>query len=85
MAEIIAFIATDNPPAAERVSRALVRKTRLLVVFPELDRVVPEFMGVETARELVYRSYRIIYRVDHARRQVEVSRFWHGARGTPPF
>ena len=83
LAEIIAFIAADNPPVAERFGRALVQKTRLLVTFPELGRVVPELEPAEQARELVHRSYRIIYRVDHARRRVEVARFWHAARGTP--
>ena len=80
LAEIITFIAADKPVAAEKFGRALVEKTRLLATFSELGRFVPEDSG---ARELVHRSYRIIYRVDHPRRRVEVSRFWHGARGTP--
>ena len=83
LAEIMTFIAADNPLAGERFARALVQKTRLLVTFPELGRVVPEFGPAEKARELVHRAYRIIYRVDHANRRVEVARFWHAARGLP--
>ncbi|MBV9658864.1 MAG: type II toxin-antitoxin system RelE/ParE family toxin [Verrucomicrobia bacterium] len=84
LAEIVTFIAADNPTVAERFGRALIQKTRLLVTFPELGRIVPEFAEApERARELIHRAYRIIYRVDHARRRVEVSRFWHASRGTP--
>lgn len=80
LAEIITFIAADNPSAAEQFGLALVGKTRLLAAFPELGRVVPE---IQSARELVHRSYRLIYRVDHAHCRVDIARFWHGARGTP--
>ena len=34
-------------------------------------------------REIIFRSYRIVYRVNHEQKAVEVSRFWHAARGTP--
>jgi len=34
-------------------------------------------------REIIHKSYRIVYRVRQEKRMVEVSRFWHGARGTP--
>ena len=85
LVEIVTFIAADNPPVAERFGRALVQKTRLLATFPELGRAVPELEPTAQARELVHRAYRIIYRVDYARRRVEVARFWHAARGTPPF
>jgi plasmid stabilization system protein ParE len=47
-----------------------------------MGRVVPEF-GVPSIREIIFKSYRIVYRVNHESRVVEVSRFWHGARGTP--
>ena len=60
-----------------------MRKARLLLIFPELGWIVPELDPAEQVRELVYRTHRIIYRVDHGRRRVEVARFWHGARGMP--
>ena len=47
-----------------------------------LGRVVPEF-GVPAIRELIFKPYRIVYRVNHERRLVEVARYWHAARGTP--
>lgn len=47
-----------------------------------MGRVVPEY-GIGEIRELIIRSYRIVYRIDHARRTVAIVRVWHAARGTP--
>ena len=49
---------------------------------PERGRVVPE-QDDPAVREIVDRSYRIIYEVVHEPTAVFVLRFWHGARGTP--
>jgi plasmid stabilization system protein ParE len=43
---------------------------------------VPEF-GDNSIREIIVRSYRVVYRLDDAHRLVEVIRFWHAARGMP--
>lgn len=85
LAEIVTFIAADNPPAAERLGRELLQKTRLLVTFPELGKIVSERGELGNARELIHGSYRIIYRVDLSLRRVEIARFWHGSRGCPSF
>jgi plasmid stabilization system protein ParE len=45
-------------------------------------RIVPEFRRPEL-REVIFRSYRIIYRINDADKIVEIVRFWHGARGFP--
>ena len=34
-------------------------------------------------REIVFRSYRIIYRVNSVDNSLEIVRFWHGAREFP--
>ncbi len=80
--EIVRYISFDNPIRAESFGRELIAKTRLLATFPELGRVVPEFAEAHI-REIIHKSYRIVYRVRHAQRTIEVARFWHGARGTP--
>ena len=80
--EIVRYISFDNPVRAESFGRELIAKARLLISFPELGRVVPEFYD-PNIREIVHHSYRIVYRVRPERRLIEVSRFWHGARGTP--
>ena len=80
--EIVRYISFDNPVRAESFGRELISKTRLLASFPEAGRIVPEF-GEPNTREIIHMSYRIVYRVNHEKRTIEVSRFWHGARGTP--
>jgi plasmid stabilization system protein ParE len=82
LCDIVRYISFDAPDRALQFGRFLVSRTKKLAQFPELGRVVPEF-GDKGIREIVVRSYRVIYRVDHARRTVEVARFWHGARGAP--
>ncbi|MSR64602.1 MAG: hypothetical protein EXS18_02345 [Verrucomicrobiae bacterium] len=34
-------------------------------------------------RERIFRSYRIVYRIEEQHSRIIVSRFWHAARGTP--
>jgi|SRR5882672_11209106 len=80
--EIVRYISLDNPERAESFGRELVAKTRLLATFPEFGRVVPE-LGEPDTREVIHKYYRIVYRVRHEQRMIEVARFWHGARGIP--
>ena len=82
LAEIVEYIARDNPAAAARFGQELVAHTRRLEKFPAISRVVPEFQ-IQTLRELIHGAYRIVYQIDDAQKQVAVARFWHAARGTP--
>ncbi len=79
---IVRYISLDSPERAVTFGQYLINSTKRLADFPELGRTVPEF-DKPPIREIVVRSYRVIYRVDHASRLVDVIRFWHGARGTP--
>jgi len=80
--DIVRFISLDSPQRAITFGQFLVTNTKRLAEFPELGRVVPEF-DLPEIREIVVRSYRVIYRVDHADCRIDVIRFWHSARGTP--
>jgi addiction module RelE/StbE family toxin len=80
--DIVRYISLDSPDRAVQFGQFLVSSTKRLAEFPEMGRLVPEF-GDPSIREIVVRSYRVIYRVDHADCRVDVARFWHGARGTP--
>ena len=80
--DIVRYISLDAPERAIAFGRFLAGNTKRLAGFPELGRVVPEFDD-PSIREIVVRSYRVIYRVDHGDCRVDVLRFWHGARGTP--
>ena len=79
---IVAYIAPHNPVAADRMGNQLLDAAFSLNTFPERGRVVPEFRRPEL-REIIFRSYRIIYRMNDADKSVEIVRFWHGARGFP--
>jgi len=79
---LVRFNARNDPQAAERLGFAIIAKTKTLVEFPWLGRVVPEFK-IETIREIIHRPYRIVYRVDDGQKMVEILRVWHAARGTP--
>jgi toxin ParE1/3/4 len=80
--DILSFISRDSRQRAETFGYRLIAETDKLRNFSEIGRVVPEY-GVPTIREIIVRSYRIVYRVDHERKLVEVARVWHAARGTP--
>ncbi len=79
---IVLFIAQDNPAVAESFGYLLMSKVDVLARFPFMGRVVPE-ENDETVREIIFRSYRIIYRVMAEQRIVAIARVWHGARGEP--
>ena len=80
--DIVRYISLDSANRAVSFGQFLIDNTKRLADFPEMGRIVPEFDHPDI-REIVVRSYRVIYRVDHAGRRVDVARFWHGARGNP--
>jgi toxin ParE1/3/4 len=79
---IVRFIARDNPQAAAEFGAKLIASVRNLAIFPRLGRVVPE-KNDENIREIVFKSYRIFYRIKDDAGTVEIARFWHAARGEP--
>lgn len=82
MEDIVRYVARHNPDAAARLGFELITRAEGLAQFPEIGRMVPEFQQ-SNLREVVYRSYRIIYRLRHPQQCIEIVRFWHGARGFP--
>lgn len=80
--DIVSFISRDSPRRAEAFGYRLIAETDKLRNFGEIGRVVPEF-DTATIREIIVRSYRIVYRVNHDRELVEIARLWHAGRGTP--
>jgi len=79
---IVAYVAPHNPFAAEKLGNELLDAALSLRSFPERGRVVPEFRQTDL-REIIFRSYRIIYRINQNDGSLEIVRFWHGARGFP--
>jgi len=78
--EIVRYIAWDSPNDAERFGNTLIDKAQSLSSLPERGRIVPEFKDPQI-REIILKSYRIVYRLKSAEKVVEIARFWHGAQG----
>jgi|GEM_PF-4436249 len=50
----------------------------------ELEFIAAIRQGVaESFREIIVRTYRIVYRVGHRNQLIEIIRFWHTRRTTP--
>jgi len=82
LAEVVKYIAHDDPLAAARTGDRLIEKAESLGKMPLRGRLVPERQERD-CRELVLKPFRIIYRVRAEQNLVQVLRFWHGARGAP--
>jgi addiction module RelE/StbE family toxin len=79
---IAEYVGVQNPDAAQKMGGEIIEKIEKLGQFPHFGRVVPEFRE-PNLRELIYRNYRIVYRVVDHLKQVHILRVWHAARGVP--
>lgn len=82
LGDIVRYIARHNSDAAARMGYELITRAESVAGFPEVGRVVPEFQQ-PNLREVICRSYRIIYRLRRDEQCIDIVRFWHGARGFP--
>jgi toxin ParE1/3/4 len=80
VSEIAAYIAQENPAAAEKWVDTVFRKVEDLQDFPESGRVVPETEN-KAIREMIYGNYRLIYRLEEKRISVLTVR--HGKQILP--
>jgi plasmid stabilization system protein ParE len=74
------YIAAERPVAAKRWVDRLVAAVEAAAAMPFAGRIVPE-KGREDVREVVRRTYRIVYRVRE--RQMEVLTIFEGHRRFP--
>lgn len=75
--EICRFIALDSPYYAKIFNDRIFEVVENLKLFPEMGRWVPE-SDVPKARELIYKSYRIIYQ--NKGDYLEIITIIHGSR-----
>jgi len=75
------FIAADSPQYARLFTMDVLAAVERLADFPNSGRVVPELKD-SSIREILFGSYRIVYRVKCD--QVEVLTVYHGARLLDP-
>ena len=62
-AELVEYIALDNPSAANKWLDEVFAKVQMLGANPEMGRMVLELNRKEI-REIVLRNYRIVYRIE---------------------
>jgi toxin ParE1/3/4 len=80
LAEIVSYIAQDNPAAANALGENLLDAALSLAKAPFKGSPYPRLAGV---RKLTLPPFKIFYRVNDRTRDVEVLRFWHSARREP--
>ena len=73
------YISRDSEVYATRFVKSLVAATGKLEIMPRIGRVVPELVE-HGFREVVYRNYRIIYRIVGTRDDAQILAIIHGAR-----
>jgi toxin ParE1/3/4 len=78
---IAEFIARDSTFHASLFVSRLIQATDHLVQFPFSGRIIPE-IGNQHCREIIYGSYRIMYRV--AKNDIWITGVIHGARNWKP-
>jgi plasmid stabilization system protein ParE len=75
---IVEYIAVDSEEYAKIVARRIIDAVEGIPLFPYSGRIVPEMRRNEI-REVIYSSYRIIYRIIN-QEDVEIVRVIHQAR-----
>lgn len=73
------YIAKDSKIYATRFVKNLIKAAERLEILPYCGRIVPEFEN-DDLREVIYRNYRIVYRVIGEEEDVEILAVVHGAR-----
>ncbi len=73
------YIARDSQTYATNFVTSLVKATLKLEAMPLCGRIVPEFQS-EKFREVIYKNYRIVYRLKKNTEDVDVLAVIHAAR-----
>ena len=77
--DIYEYISRDSEIYAARFVKSLIKAPKRLEDMPYSGRIVPEFEN-ENFREVIYRNYRIVYRLVGKNKDVEILAVVHGAR-----
>ena len=78
--QIYSYIYQDLVYYAVNTIDEIAKRTDNLEIFPYMGRKVPEY-DIYNIRELIYKSYRIIYEVQL--NKIIIHRIWHSARILP--
>lgn len=81
---IWSYIAQHDPSAVRQMARGILDHVGILESFPFIGPRYPRG-STGTLREIVFRSYHILYDVGEESLSVEILHIWHGAREGLPF
>ena len=74
--QIEEYISKDSIYYANKTIEGIIERTKYLLMFPYMGRKIPEYNNVNL-RELIYKSYRIIYRVNS---NIDILKVFHCSR-----
>ena len=80
VSEIADYIAKDKPAAAKKWIEKIFSKVEQLKLSPKMGRIVQEILDTNY-RELIYRNYRIIYRIEN--KQISILTIRHSKQMLP--
>ena len=80
LAEIVSYVAQDNPDETTALGNNLLDAALSLAQTPHKG---SPYLKLVNIRKLTLRPYKIFYRLQEAKKLVEVLRFWHSARSEP--
>jgi len=80
LAEIVSYIAQDNPAAATSIGANLLDAALSLAKTPFKGTRYQKLAGV---RKLTLSPFKIFYRVNDMNKSVQILRYWHSARRDP--
>ena len=72
---IAEYIASDSQYAANKFVRELIEKTGILLSYPERGRPIPEKNIKGNYRQILHKSYRIIYKLEN--KNIIISSVYH--------
>jgi plasmid stabilization system protein ParE len=75
------YIARDSVLYADKFISEILTTADIVEDFPEIGRIIPE-IGDPKAREIIYRSYRIMYLIQDTK--IYITQITHGARNFIP-
>lgn len=79
LAEIVRYIADNNPKAARDWFNAIQDAVKNLSSFPNLGRIVPEYSD-DTIREIIKGQYRIVYKINVDKKSICIIAIHHSKR-----
>ena len=78
---IVRYLSVQNgPEVARRIGFGIYDRAQVLTRHPEAGSILPEKQDARW-RKLIFKSWKIAYRVDSDSKAVHVVRVWHAAQG----